>query len=478
MKAPTLKCTCQLALLIFVTLFSSCKQSTNKTDAEKEGNNGSSTFTFASENNNVKKVEIPSYPLTSEKDLDILMKEIGDARVVLLGEASHGTSEYYTWRAAISKRLIQEKGFDFIAVEGEWADCYRVNNFIKGEKKDSAAVIQLLKNYNRWPTWMWGNYEFASLVSWLNTYNQSQKNVSKAGFYGLDVYCLWESMTELMPYIKNAEPDIKNAAQKVHTCFKPYSSDPHDYAMAVAKLDASCRNETSAFWKNMLKYTGGNPERREDFFVMEQNALVALNGERYYRAAVESSNESWNIRDRHMAETLDRLLKQHGPESKAIIWEHNTHIGDARYTDMSAGGMVNVGELVRKKYGQENVYIVGFGSNEGTVIASERWGSPHKVMNVPKAPADSWEYLLHKAGANNKIVLSKELVENKRLKKSIGHRAIGVVYDPAIESYGNYVPTIIPKRYDAFIYIDKTKALRPLGTPVNNDPPDLWPSGT
>jgi erythromycin esterase-like protein len=209
---------------------------------------------------------------------------------------------------------------------------------------------------------------------------------------------------------------------------------------------------------------------------MQQNALVALNGERYYRASVKSFDDSWNIRDNHMNETVNRLMMHHGPNAKMIIWEHNTHIGDARFTDMARGGMVNVGQLVRQDFGRENVYIVGFGSNSGTVIASPNWGGPIQTMMVPNAQRGSWEELLHRQGATNKILFSNELRKLDFLQKSIGHRAIGVQYNPSREN-GNYVPSIIPDRYDAFIYIDKTSALRPLGTKAKNEPPDTYPSG-
>jgi erythromycin esterase len=434
------------------------------------------------DNENTKQMiqlQIPSYPLQDEQDLDVLLKEIGDAKVVLLGEASHGTSEYYTWRAALSKRLIHEKNFNFIAVEGEWADSYRVNNFIKGEKKDSAAVFQLLQQFDRWPTWMWGNHEVASLVGWLNTYNQDKSPDEKAGFFGLDVYCLWESMTELMPYLQEADPSLIRAAQKVHSCFQPFGADAQEYAVAVARSMANCQNETNQLWKWVQKSLENKPKKQEADFVAEQNVLVTLNAERYYRAMVSSSTESWNIRDRHMAQTLKRLLELHGPDSKAIVWEHNTHVGDARYTDMAREGMVNVGQLVRKEYGEENVFIVGFGSYSGSVIAADQWGAPLKKKNVPEAMQRSWEYLLHSDSAADKIILSKDIRDNKTLKKTIGHRAIGVVYNPKYEYVGNYVPSIIPKRYDAFLYIDQTQALHPIDIPLRtNEPPDLYPSGT
>ncbi|WP_247234433.1 erythromycin esterase family protein [Telluribacter sp. SYSU D00476] len=428
-------------------------------------------------NNGTVTLTIPNHPLRSEQDLDVLMNEIGDARVVLLGEASHGTSEYYTWRTAISRRLIQEKGFDFIAVEGEWADSYRINNFIKGPRRDSTAAVEALRTYNRWPTWMWGNYEVASLVTWLNGYNQNQAANNKIGFFGLDVYCLWESMTELMPYIQNADPKLVQAAQKVHQCFQPFSADAQQYAMAVANASADCRDETSRLWSTISKQ-GEGKAKTEAQFVAEQNALVALNGERYYRSMVSSNTESWNIRDRHMMQTLRRLLEFHGPNSKGIVWEHNTHVGDARYTDMASSGEVNVGQLAREEIGQDKVYIVGFGSYSGTVIAGSSWGAPLQTMNVPQAVPGSWEQILHELSPTNKIILSKDIRDNKQLNQRIGHRAIGVVYNPAIEHRGNYVPSVLPKRYDAFIFIDQTRALRPILPPSTaNQPPDTYPSG-
>jgi erythromycin esterase len=421
-------------------------------------------------------VSIPSHPLNSAQDLDVLIQQIGDARIVLLGESSHGTAEYYEWRAALSKRLIQEKGFDFIGVEGEWADSYRVNNFVKGPKQDSTAAETLLRHYDRWPTWMWGNYEIASLVTWMNAYNQNRPSREKVGFYGLDVYCLWESMTELMPYLQGTTSDLKSAAQAVHTCFQPYSSDPSEYSYAVANASSTCRSQTERLWSSIQQLTDNATAKTEAEFVMQQNALVALNGERYYRASVSSYTESWNIRDRHMMQTINRLLDFHGADSKIIIWEHNTHVGDARYTDMAAEGTVNVGQLVREQYGEKNVFAVGFGSYSGSVIASNTWGGPILRMEAPAAPRDSWEGLLHAQGATNKIILSSELRDNAALQKSIGHRAIGVVYNPAREQ-GNYVPSIIPKRYDAFVYIDQTTALHPINTPVKREPPDTYPSG-
>jgi erythromycin esterase-like protein len=425
--------------------------------------------------NNIQVASIPYHPLASEKDLDTLIQKIGNARVVLLGEASHGTSEYYQWRTAITKRLIQEKGFDFMGIEGEWADSYRVNNFIKGPRQDSAAAVNVLKNYNRWPTWMWGNYEVASLVTWLNNYNAGRPAEDKFGFYGLDVYCLWESMAEMMPFIQSND-SLRNMAIQVQQCFQPYSSDVQEYGYAVANASPSCVAQTMRLYQAVMQATGNAVTGNETQFLMQQNALVALNGENYYRTSVISYEESWNIRDRHMGEVTKRLLQLHGPDSKMIIWEHNTHVGDARFTDMASQGMVNVGQLVREELGQQNVFAVGFGSYQGSVIASNAWGGPISKMRVPPAPAGSWEGMLHKIGPTDKIIFSSAIADNAAMQQKIGHRAIGVVYNPNQEE-GNYVPSVIPGRYDAFIYIDQSTALHPLGTMPMKEPGDTYPSG-
>jgi erythromycin esterase len=421
-------------------------------------------------------VPLASHPVTNEADLDVLLNEIGDARVVLLGEATHGTSEFYQWRAAISRRLIEEKGFDFIAVEGEWADSYRLNQFIKGAPSDSASAIRLLKQYDRWPTWMWANTEIASLTTWLNKQNQGKNDKEKAGFFGLDVYCLWESMQELMPYLNQSQPALVTAANKVNACFKPFGEDPQDYANAVANASAGCRQETNNLWQAVSNFTPGDVGTTIDEFAMEQNALVAKNGENYYRAMVSDNAESWNVRDRHMAETLDRLLTFHGSGSRAIVWEHNTHVGDARYTDMAGAGMVNVGQLVREKYGEENVFIVGFGSYEGRVIASGAWGADIQEMKLPAAKNGSWESMVHGNSPTDQIILSREIADIPALQKKVGNRAVGVVYDPRNED-GNYVPTEITRRYDAFFFVDKTTALHPIDVNKRNEPPDTYPSG-
>ena len=417
-------------------------------------------------------------PLRSDADLDPLLERIGDARIVLLGEASHGTSEYYTWRHRISRRLIEEKGFHFIAVEGDWPDCYTVNVHAKGWG-DGASTRDVLHAFERWPTWMWANQEVVALVDWLREWNEGREDDDKAGFYGLDMYSLWESMDVVTRYLEKVDPELAARARRAYGCFDPYETDAQDYAMATAMVPTSCEQEVVQI---LTELRGRGPEyrvsSREAYFNAEQNALVARNAELYYRTMIRGGSASWNVRDTHMMETLERLLAHHGPGSKAIVWEHNTHVGDARATDMARAGMVNVGQLARQKYGDQ-VVIAGFSSYAGSVIAGEEWGAPMERLTVPEAREGSWEAVFHAAGADDKLLFLEDFDEVEGALEPRGHRAIGVVYRPEHEKYGNYVPSVLPYRYDALLYIDRTKALRPLHMKERDahELPETYPSG-
>jgi erythromycin esterase len=428
---------------------------------------------------------LPHHPLQTAADLDPLLAAIGDARVVLLGEASHGTHEYYTWRTALSKRLVQEKGFHFIAVEGDWPACFEVNAAIKkGQPLVDGSAAGLLGVFNRWPTWMWSNWEIAALVEWMHQLNSCRLPADKIGFYGLDVYSLWESLQEVLRYVEKQGDGAVATARSAFKCFEPYSDDPQEYARAVAFVSKDCEAEVTRLLADLRQQVNQHPRTdglpiRETDFAAEQNGLVAVNAERYYRAMLQGGAASWNVRDRHMMETLQRLLDLYGPGSKAIVWEHNTHIGDARFTDMRRDGEVNVGQLAREQLGRDEVFAVGFGSYQGSVIAGRRWDDPHRVMAVPEAPRGTWENRLHtELKGENGLLLSSELRGQPGLDTPIAHRAIGVVYRPEFEQFGNYVPSIIPDRYDAFLYLDQTQALHPLPTEADkHTPPDLYPWG-
>jgi erythromycin esterase len=399
------------------------------------------------------------YSLFNSKDLDPLMEDIGDREVVMLGEASHGTHEFYTWRTAISKRLIEEKGFNFIAVEGDWPDCYKINRYIKGYKDAGKNIEEVLRNFDRWPTWMWGNWEVAALAEWLREFNKTVPVNSKTGFYGLDVYSLWDSMKAMMEYLEREDPQTAKSVKKAIQCFEPFNENEQQYARYTLN-NTSCRDEVLALLKEIRLKAQFLDGDREAGFNTEQNALIAVNAEKYYRTMMGFDNESWNVRDRHMMETLDRLMQFHGRASKGIIWEHNTHIGDARATGMSSAGMINIGQLAREKYGAENVYLCGFATYSGTVIAGEEWGATMQEMEMPLAKNGSIEAILHKKNKDGYIIFNNE--DNDLYSEPLPHRAIGVVYNPAMEKYGNYVPSILSQRYDALVFINKTKALHPL----------------
>ncbi|HSI68984.1 MAG TPA: erythromycin esterase family protein [Gillisia sp.] len=414
--------------------------------------------------------------LESEHDLDPLLESIGDAKYVLLGEASHGTHEYYTWRSRISRRLILEKGFSFIAVEGDWPDCYRINKWIKNPA-DTTPIKEVLSDFNRWPTWMWANWEIAALATWLKDHNNSLPDDKKVGFYGLDVYSLWDSLDIMVHYLEKEDPETAKLAKNAFKCFEPFK-ERDSYASVFSSGRMGCRDEVTRLLQevrlNAHKYTF----EKEANLNAEINSLVMANAEKYYKSMAGFGEESWNVRDRHMVETLNTLTKYHGPEAKVIVWEHNTHIGDARETDMADEGLVNVGQLVREQQGEDKVYLAGFSSFTGSVIAGNYWGSPMKNMIMPQAIKSSVEYKLHKESGENTLVIFKGEPEvQEHFSETIGHRAIGVVYNPERER-GNYVPSRISRRYDALLYLEETMALHPLKIdPSDSGIPDTYPFG-
>jgi erythromycin esterase-like protein len=414
-------------------------------------------------------------------DLDPLLDRIGDARYVLLGEASHGTHEYYTWRAALSRRLIEEKHFSFLAVEGDWPDCYRVNRYVKGYTDAGDSARDVLHHYERWPTWMWANEEIVELTEWLRGHNASLSPTEQVGFYGLDVYSLWDSLYQVLGYLHKYAPEALPAARRAFACFEPYGADVQEYARATRWVDESCETEVVNLLTQLRRAPAGQaPDDREAHFNAEQNALVVHNAEHYYRTMVRGGPQSWNVRDHHMVLTLERLMRWHGPRSKAIVWAHNTDIGDARFTDMADDGTVNVGQLIREGHTPDDVVLVGFGSYRGRVIAGSEWEAPQQRMEVPPARPDSWEDMLNRAGPADRLLLLDGLRGDRAWLARLSHRAIGVVYHPTLEHLGNYVPTVLPRRYDAFLFLHETQALRPLhGVEVHDEGevPETYPTG-
>ncbi|MDB5233794.1 MAG: protein-L-isoaspartate O-methyltransferase [Hymenobacter sp.] len=397
--------------------------------------------------------------LETAQDLDPLLAQLGSSRYALLGDATHGTTEFYAWRATLTKRLIQEKGFTLIAVEGDWPAIYELNRYVKGAN-NAASAAAVLHGFDRWPTWLWANPEIAELAEWLRTYNSTQPAARKVGFYGLDLYSLWESLENIRDHFPEADAATLTAVDTALDSLSPYNRDEQRY-MRAASGGASAAGVVGDVLTAVRNRVKALPAGSESAFNAEQNALVAVNAERYYRTAVRSNAGSWNLRDQHMVETINRLMSFHGATAKIAVWEHNTHIGDARYTDMASHGEVNVGQLMREQHATEGVYAVGTGTYSGTVTAAAVWGSTVATMVVPAAKSGSWEAAMHEQQPGNKLILLDAWRADEQLTARRGHRAIGVEYNPNSET-GNYVPTDLPHRYDAFLFIDQTQALRPL----------------
>ncbi len=419
-----------------------------------------------------------STSLKTTDDLDPLIDRVGDARVVMLGEATHGTSDFYTWRAKLSKRLIEEEGFSFVAVEGDWPACYRLNRFVKRYDGADDEALDVAGRFRRWPTWMWANWEVVAFIDWMRRFNDQQPDPDKSGFYGLDIYSLHDSISALIEFLKIRDPEGLQAAHRALRCFEPHGLRGRDYARATSMVDADCREEAVELLSHVFARGPEFEDRAEADLSARQNARLVVNAERYYRRMMGGGADAWNLRDRHMARTLDDLLAFHGPDSRAIVWEHNTHVGDARFTDMYANGMVNLGQLGRQQYGDHDTVLVGFTTHRGHVIAGPSWGAPMVEYELPEAAPGSWEDIFFRAGGGDRLLITDELRELTKFQHPRGHRAIGVVYQPHLEDPGNYVPTNLPQRYDAVVYIDESEALHPLHIEPSPVPiPETFPWG-
>lgn len=417
------------------------------------------------------------HPLTQVADLDELIDRVGGARFVCMGEASHGTHEFYAWRAELSRRLIMEKGVTWIGVEGDWPDCWRINRWVRGHDDQDLTATELLARFERWPTWMWANREVAEFLAWLREWNLSRSEPDRVGLYGLDVYSLWDSLRIAISWVEAHAPDALPAAMRAWQCFLPYGEDPQRYARSARLVPESCEEDVVALLAEVRRRTQDSLVD-EDAFDAAQNAEAAAGAEHYYRAMVRGDQTSWNIRDHHMADTMDRIAARSGPRSKGLVWEHNTHVGDARATDMAMAGLVTVGQLARERHAADGVALIGFASHRGTVLAAKGWGQPEHVFYVPSARSGSHEGLLHAALGRPAVLTFGADRSGPWLTTRRGHRAIGVVYDPRRES-GNYVPTVMGGRYDALIWFEETTALHPLRHELPPRGPELEtaPSG-
>ncbi len=412
---------------------------------------------------------------------DPLLDLIGDSSIVLIGEASHGTHEFYRQRALITRRLIEEKGFTFVGIEGDWPEAYRVNQFVQGGEGSAEDAMNVFKVY---PTWMWGNLDALHFVQWLRRHNDSlSQDRRKVGFYGLDLYSLFASIESVIAYLEGIDPQAAQEAKARYACFEPFNGNKDLYAYGAGLgVMKKCEAEAVAMLQDLRRKREDLVQLSSDdqYFYALMAATVARDGERYYRSMYVGDELSWNLRDIHMMNTLDALLEHFGEGTKAVVWEHNTHIGDFRAT-ADAGGMVNVGELTRERHPGQSI-AVGFGTYEGSVTASDAWGDRPRHLPVPQAMPESFDNVFHQTGLERFLLLTKPLREHDKadgLNDWRGQRAIGVVYHPEYER-GNYVPTMLADRYDAYIHLDRTTAVRPLGIEPSWEGPlslDTYPTG-
>ncbi|HSC57421.1 MAG TPA: erythromycin esterase family protein [Nitrospira sp.] len=423
-------------------------------------------------------------------DYDELIDRIGEAQFVLLGEASHGTREFYCERAKFTKRLITEKGFMAVAVEADWPDAYRVNRYVHGRNTDASAR-EALEDFKRFPTWMWRNTEVVDFVSWLRTYNDTQPLLRRIGFYGLDLYSLHASMQAVLAYLHKTDPAAADRARSRYACFDHVGEDSQRYGYTAAfGLSATCEEEVLQQLSDLQRHTEEYLRRdgfvaEDEWFYAEQNARLVANAERYYRTMFEGRVSSWNVRDRHMAETLEALriyLGRRFPQPKIVLWAHNSHLGDARATEMREQGEINVGQLIRERYGRQAV-LIGFSSYQGTVTAASQWNGPAQRKRVREALPGSYEALFHEiavtAGPNVLVTWDdpqvRDLLRERRLE-----RAIGVIYLPQTERLSHYFYAALPAQFDALLHFDKTFAVEPLEVDQDwkdEEPPETFPTG-
>jgi protein-L-isoaspartate(D-aspartate) O-methyltransferase len=412
-------------------------------------------------------------------NLDKLLERIGDSRVVLLGEASHGTAEFYDMRARITRELVEKKGFTIVAVEADWPDAEHLDHYVRGTSPD--PLLQSAP-FSRFPTWMWANRSVLAFVHWLKAHNAGIALRGKqVGFYGLDLYSLSSSIEAVLNYLELVDPETAEVARVRYGCLTPWTKDPALYGhVTLTKRYRECEHDVIATLKDLLKhrldYSRADGER---YFGAEQNARLVANAERYYRTMYYAENNSWNQRDRHMFETLQSVLDFRGNGSKAVIWEHNSHIGDARATEMSARGEFNIGQLVRQEYGGA-AYSIGFGTDHGTVAAASEWGGPMEVKRVQPSHIDSYERVCHEVTTDNFLLPLRyplqELTRNRLLAERL-ERAIGVIYRPDTELQSHYFYASLPRQFDEYIWFDETRAVEPLTRETVAGMPDTFPFG-
>ena len=422
----------------------------------------------------------------SAADDDLLVEQLARAKLALLGEASHGTHEFYAERAWITQRLVRDHGFRAVVVEADWPDAWRVNRYIRGRTDDRNAE-EALSGFQRFPTWMWCNTVVRDFVEWLREYNHGRPPSQQVGFYGMDLYSLYASTRAVLDYLDRADPEAAQRARSRYACFDHYGEDSQAYGYAASfGMKASCEDEVIQQLREMNRRAAdllaGSTDERADMFYAQQNARLVRNAEEYYRTMFHGRVSSWNLRDSHMVETLQALQKHLDGltgQARMIVWAHNSHLGDASATEMGDIGEWNVGQLARDRWGEEAV-LVGFSTHHGTVTAASEWDGAAERKRVRPGLEGSYEDLFHRAGERFWLPLRgnpalAELLQERRLQ-----RAIGVIYLPQSERMSHYFHTRLPAQFDAIIHIDETRALQPLvaePTWHEGEPAETYPTG-
>ncbi|PYK80560.1 MAG: erythromycin esterase [Verrucomicrobia bacterium] len=422
--------------------------------------------------------------ISNPNDYDSLVDIAASAQCVLIGEASHGTHEFYATRADLTRSLVAEKGFRAIALEADWPDTFRVHRFVTGREQAKNAE-EALRDFRRFPAWMWRNTVMVEFVAWLREWNARNQNA--AGIYGMDLYSMHRSIESVLEYLDKNDPSAARRARDRYACFEHFSVEPQLYGQAtVIRGKEPCEDEVTEQlvemrrkYREFISRDGHIAE--EEFFSAEQNARLVMNAERYYRAMFHGRDESWNLRDSHMFETLNELFAHlDSGSAKIVVWAHNSHLGDARATEMSARGELNVGQLVRERFGRR-AYAIGFSTYSGTVTAASDWGGPAERKRVRAGLRGSYEELFHATGipafwlSLGEQNESTTLLMNERLQ-----RAIGVIYRPETERFSHYFESRLPEQFDAIIHFDQTRALEPLERASEwerGELPETYPSG-
>jgi protein-L-isoaspartate(D-aspartate) O-methyltransferase len=417
------------------------------------------------------------FPSIEAADLGPLLQRIGSSRIVLLGEATHGTSEFYKMRERITRDLIVKKGFRFVAIEADWPDAARVDHYVRHFQYPPSEWTA----FARFPTWMWRNTEVRDFVSWLRKHNGTVDGGKRVAFHGLDLYSLYDSIRSVLNYLDEVDPESARVARERYGCLTPWQRDPATYGhAALTGSYPTCESHVvRALTDLQAKRRAYAEHDGERFLDAEQNARLVANAERYYRIMYYGSRASWNLRDSHMFETLKNLLVFHGPDSKAVVWAHNSHVGNAAATEMAARAEYNVGQLCRQEFGDQ-AYLIGFGTHGGTVAAAPEWGGAMEIKNIQPALPNSYEQLCHATGLARFMLGLRgrgDLCGQEGLGKRRLERAIGVIYRPETERASHYFEANLPQQFDEYIWFDDTRAVTPLDTAEIRGLPDTYPFG-